>query len=142
MTRKNATADWTAIVKAAVLGAGGSMGITLLLTALATSLVGRETVGESSVDALTAGILILSSIGGSLLGAAVAGHHRLQVCLATGGMYFLLLIGCTALLFDGVYRGVGVTALAILGGSGASALVGLKEGKRRGAYRPAKKRNW
>ena len=62
--------------------------------------------------------------------------------MASCGMALLLLIGCTALLFDGVYRGVGVTALAILGGSGASALVGLKEGKSRGAYRPAKKRNW
>ena len=142
MGKKRSKGDWISVVKAAALGAGGSMIITLLLTALGANLVSREMVDESFVNAAAVGILILSSIAGSMLAAAAAGHLRLQVSLTTAGVYFVALIGCTAMLFGGVYQGVGVTALAILGGGGAAALLGLKERKGRGAYRPAKKRNW
>ena len=142
MNKKQGQSDWISIIKGAGIGAGGSLLVTLALTALAAKLVSQETIGEASLDAVTAAILVMSSICGSLLAASATGHHRLQICLATGGLYFGMLLSCTALLFDGVYENVGVTALAILGGCGAVILMGLKEGKKRGSYRRPKKVNW
>lgn len=140
--KKQDRSEISSISIGAAVGAGGSVIVTLMLSVLSASLVGREILPETSIDALTVGVLILSSMCGSLIGYAVTGHHRLPVCLTTGGGYYLLLLASTALFFGGEYRAVGVTALAILGGSGAMVLLGLKEGKRGRRSRYVKNRNW
>ena len=142
MDKKRGQTDWTSVVKGAAVGAGGSILMTLALTALAAGLVVRETIDETSLDTVTAGILILSSICGSLLAASATGHHRLPVCMASGALYFLLLIACAILMYDGANGAVGVTALLVLGGSGAAALLGLKEGRKGRGHRTYKNRNW
>ena len=142
MNRKQGQSDYKRILKAAGIGAGGSMIVTLALTALAASFVQREIVGETSQDALSAGILVLSAICGSLLAVSITEYRRLVVCLSAGAVYFLLLLSCTAMLFDGAYSHVGITALAILGGCGAVILLALNAGKRSSARRRTKYRNW
>ena len=132
----------TEIAIGAGIGAGGSMLATLVLTAMAANLMNRETVGEQSLDALTAGILVLSGAVGALIAWGVTGHHRLPVCTLSGAVYYLVLLGVNALLFDGAYHAVAVTAVAILGGCGAVALLGLKEGRKRYHGRSRKSTNW
>ena len=116
--------------------------MSLALSALGAELVSREVIAETSIDALTAAILILSAACGALLAVTVTGHHRLPVCMLAGGIYFLSLLSCTALLFGGVYRAVGVSGLTVLGGCGAVVLLGLKESGNRRGRRHAKNRNW
>lgn len=130
------------IAMGAGIGAGGSMLATLALTALVSCLMDREAIGEASLDGAVVGILLVSSAVGSLVAASIVGHHRLPVCIAAGAVYYLALIGCNAMLFDGTYSAVAVTAIAVLGGSGAMALLGLNE--RRSGHRPhrTKRRNW
>ena len=142
MMKKQEGIGMSAIGFGAAAGAGGSMAVTLILTALAANLVSREAVSADLLDALTVGILVLSAGCGSLLGYAVTGHHRLPVCLSAGLLYYLMLLGCNALVFDGAYRTVGVTAVAILGGSGAVALLGLRGGKKSPRSRYTKNKKW
>ena len=130
----------SSVLTSGAVGAGGSLVIAIILTAVAANLVKMEAVTEGAIDGLTAGVLLVSSVGGALISAGLCGHHRLQTCLAAGGIYFVLLLACTVMLFGGAYRGVGVTALLILGGSGGAALLGLKEGKKRRRSTGANKR--
>ena len=137
MVKQQDNERWTAIGKGAAIGAGGSMLITVSLAALFAALVDHGSIGEDMIDPVGAFILTLASLAGSVLGASVTGHHRLAVCLFTAVVYFCMLLVCAALLFGGVYRNVGVTALAILGGSGAAVLLGLRERK---SGRPKRRR--
>lgn len=142
MDKKWEATDWTAIIKGAVIGAGGSMLATLAMTALAAWLISRGSIDALSIDTVTAAVLILSAVCGSFLATAVTGHHRLPVCMATGVVYILLLLSCAIMLFDGVNGTFGVTVLAVLGGCGAVALLGLKEMGKSGTRRHPKSRNW
>lgn len=142
MDKKRGDADWPSVVKGAAIGAGGSVAMSLALSALGAELVSREVIAETSIDALTAAILILSAACGALLAETVTGHHRLPVCMLAGGIYFISLLSCTALLFGGVYRAVGVSGLTVLGGCGAVVLLGLKESGNGRGRRHAKNRNW
>ena len=119
------------------LGAGGSMLLTLLLSAFTAWMMDKEMIGEGSVNACAVAILVASAAVGAIMAFRKVGHHRLLVCMAAGGVYYLLLIASTALLFSGEFQAMGATALAILGGSGAIALLGLKgEGKKRNSRYP------
>lgn len=138
--RKREESVLSSVLSSGAIGAVGSMVIALILTAIAANLVKREAVSEGMLNSLTAGVLVASSVSGALIAARLCGHHRLQTCLVAGGIYFLMLLACTAILFDGVYRGVGVTAVLILGGSGGAVLLGLKEGKKRKRFSGANKR--
>lgn len=139
---KQEEANLSATVIGGAVGGGGSIVATLILSALATGLANRGMVGEASIDAVSVGILVLSSVVGSLLGCAVTGHRRVQVCLISGGVYYLALLACNVMLFDGIFRTVGVTGLVVLGGCGAVILLGLKEGKRGHRMGKTKNRNW
>ena len=139
MSIKQGQSVWTSVGIGASVGAGGSVVATLALSALAASLISRETISETSMDMVALAILILSSAVGALTAVKVTAHHRLPVCMASGCIYYLVLLSCTALFFGGVYSAVGVTGLAIFGGCGAVVLLGLKEGRRGGARRYLKK---
>lgn len=130
MVKQQDNERWTAIGKGAAIGAGGSMLVALGLTAVFAALVDHGSIGEDMINPAGAFILTLSSLAGSLLSAAVIGHHRFAACLSTAVIYFGMLLACTAMLFGGIYQNVGVTALAILGGSGAAILLGLREGRK------------
>ena len=49
----------------------------------------------------------------------------MQMCLLTGVCYYLALLAMTALFFGGQYSALGVTALAVLAGSGGAALLSI-----------------
>lgn len=118
----------TAMSMPAGLGVGllVSGAITLIGSMVVAWLVIRETIPETSVGYGTIGILLLSSILGAWAAVKRIKRQRLIVCLLAGLCYYLLLVACTATFFGGQYSGMGVTALVILGGSGAVGLMGLK----------------
>ena len=139
--KKRESSVGSEMIVAAAAGAGGSVLVTIALCALAAKLVSLEITSDSSVDIIVVGILILASAIGSLVACGMCARRRLPVCLATGVIYYLLLVASNILLFNSVYYALGGTAVAVLGGCGAVALIGLKGEKRAGyAYR-TKKRN-
>lgn len=99
------------------IGAGLSIVITLGGAAIIAALLVSEKIGEGAVDYLSMVIQLLSSVAGAWCSYGIAKKMRLQVCLLSGACYFLILLGMTALLFEGQYTSVWLSALIILAGS-------------------------
>ena len=78
-------------------------------------------------------LLIVSSFAGAMISFGRIKRQRMLVCIVSGVIYFAMLMSMTALFFGGQYSAVGTTALLVLAGSGAAALLGLRQG--RGAKR-------
>ena len=114
------------LLVASALGAVVALIVTMIISSLGASLMTTERVGEDSAGIISVIMLITSSFVGAEVAIVKAGHHRLAVCLAAGVSYLIILLACNALLFDGKYQAVGTTALAVLGGSGCAALLGLR----------------
>lgn len=111
------------------VGGGVSLGITLLLSAVLAWLVHRETMTMENIGYGILAMLLLASFLGAETAFGQIRRQRLLVCGLSGLIYFALLLSITALFFGGQYSGVGVTALLILAGSGAAALLGLRQGR-------------
>ena len=140
--KKQESSAGSKMIAAAAIGAGGSVLASLVLCALAAKLLSLEITSDSSVDMMVVGIVILTSAIGALTACRVCTNRRLPVCIVTGVVYYLVLIVCNIMLFDGAFRALGGTAIAVLGGCGAVALMGLK-GERREVYRHrSKMSNW
>ena len=114
------------------LGAALSLAITLIGACVSAWLIHKEIVDENAVGYCSLITLLLASSLGAVLAMNRTKRMRMQVCLLTGASYFLSLLCITALFFGGEYTGIGVTALAVLGGSGAVALMSIRQKKSRG----------
>ena len=105
------------------------VGVTLIATVILAWLITAEKMGESAVGYGAMVALLLSAILGSWAASAKIGRLRTQVCLITGGIYYLVLLSITALFFGGQYQGMGVAAILVIAGSGVTALLGIREEK-------------
>lgn len=110
------------------LGAAVSMAVTIAFSLLTAKLVDSGSLAESGIGYAAMGILLLSSILGAMTAIRRIKRQRLVVCLASGGIYYALLLSMTALFFGGQYTGMGVTALVVAGGCGAVILAGMGQG--------------
>lgn len=118
------------------LGVSVSLLITIVLAAVLTWGAIEGKVAEKTIGYMTMGILLISSILGTLLSALKIQRRRMLVCCVTGGVYYLVLLGGTAVFFGGNYRGTGVTGGLVLLGSLISGLLSLNANKRRaGRYK-------
>lgn len=120
------------------LAIGGlvSLLVTVAGAAILALVVLNETIGENGVGYGSAAVLMLAAITGAWSALAAVKKNRLQVCLLSGGVYYLLLLGTTALFFGGQYRGMGVTAVVILAGA---LIVAFFPGKERGKFKVRKR---
>lgn len=109
-------------------GAGVSIVTTIVAAMLIAWLLSKEVIGQ---DQIGYGIMVLLA-GAAFLGSVCAyakiKRQRMLVCLASGVIYFAILLSFTALFFGGQYSGVGVTALLIGAASAAAGLIGLRGG--------------
>ena len=115
-------------------GTALSLGITLLLAALAAWLVLEEVIEETHIGYCVMVILMAASFLGALTACGRIKRQRLLVCMLSGSVYFLLLMSITALFFGGQYEAVGVTGILVFGGSMLAVLSSgsnSREGKRR-----------
>ena len=119
------------------IGLAASLALTLAAAAIAANLILGQKIQETAIGYGAIIILLLASSIGAGLAAMLVKRRWMVVCLGAGGLYYLTLIGITALFFGGQYQGMGVTALAVLGGCGAVGLLGLR-GERSGAKRRKK----
>ncbi len=97
--------------------------ITILGAALCASLISQEVIGPEKTGLVSTVILVLSAAAGAITAMRLIGRLRMQMCLAAGGCYYLLLLSMTALFFEGQYEGLLPTAIAVLAGSGAVAIL-------------------
>ena len=112
------------------IGYAAGAAVSLLLTLIGTAVIVNAVLGgkmaERSIGYGTITILLAASAFGAWLAAALIKRRWVIVCLGAGAIYYLTLLGITALFFGGQYHGMGVTALVILAGCGAVGLLGLK----------------
>jgi len=99
--------------------------ITLIGAAISAYLVYSESIQQESIGFASMTVLVLSSGLGALVSMHKIKRMRIQMCLLTGVCYYLALLAMTALFFGGQYSALGVTALAVLAGSGGAALLSM-----------------
>ena len=104
-------------------GAAVSLGVTAMLSAVTAWLVVSGRFAPDSVGYFVMVILLLSTASGAAMASGRIRRCRLQICLAAGGIYYGCLLAVTALFFGGIYNGMGVTALMVLCGCLATALL-------------------
>ncbi len=100
-----------------------SLVVTLLLTAVMAALINQEAMEASTMEAGAMIVTAIAAAAGALTAMQRIKKMRLQMCLAAGACYYCLLLAMTALIFGGQYAGLGSSALSILAGSGAVALL-------------------
>ena len=111
------------------LGLLASMVVTFIGAAILAWLVAGEKIAENTIGYGAMTILLISSMLGALFAANGIKRMRVQMCVTSGGVYYLSLLAITALFFGGAYQGMGVAALAVFVGCGMAALIGLRNGK-------------
>lgn len=121
----------TASSMPAGLALGGciSLAVTLAGAAVFAALISRETLQMGSIGYCSIAVILLSSLLGAAVAAARIKRRRVYVCALSGVIYYAVLLAMTALFFGGQYQGMGVTALLVLAGCGAAALLGLRREK-------------
>ena len=108
------------------IGLAVSMFLTMIGAALVANLILSGKMGEEGIGYGATATLLLSSAAGAWLAAILIKRRWMLVCLGAGGIYYLMLLAITAMFFGGQYQGMGVTALLVLGGSGAMGLLGVR----------------
>ncbi len=116
------------------VGVAVSVGSTIVLSAAAAKMLVMEILSEGTIGYAVLFILFVSAFVGALTAVEKIKSRRFLVCMLSGILYMIVLLGATALLFGGEYEAVGVTGLLVLGGSAAAALLGneqKKEGRKK-----------
>ena len=111
--------------QALVIGLLAGVVVSLAGAALLAYLIEKESIDISGIKA---GGIVIHLIGSALtcvIAYRVMKRQRIVVCALSALCYFLVQIGMTAMFFGGQYQGIGVGALAILGGGVLSILPGL-----------------
>ena len=105
-----------------------------VLTNLAVVLIGAAfgawliLSGKLALDALQLCALVtlfLAGAAGAWVTTAWIGRQRVLMCLLSGSCCYLLLLGITALVFEGQYDSLGSSALMVLLGCGVIVIMGL-----------------
>jgi hypothetical protein len=68
-------------------------------------------------------VILLSAALGAFVAQQLVKHRKIVVCLASGAVYYVLLMATTALFFGGQYQGMGVTFGMVLAGTGSIGLI-------------------
>lgn len=117
----------TGIPAGLAIGALISLIITMAGAAVMAYLVLNETVGESGIGYASMIVLFIGAAMGAWGAYSSIKKQRLQICLMSAGVYYLILLAITALFFGGQYQGLGVTALVVLIGTQVVAFFPGKE---------------
>ena len=92
-------------------------------------LVSSGKIGEGGIFYAAMLVVALAAAAGAWFSTSVIQRLRLQMCLLSGGCYFLSLLAMTALFFGGQYQGIGTIAIVILCGCAVIAFFPTKKGQ-------------
>ena len=114
-----------------IIGVLVSVLISLVASVILAGLIGAEKMSMGAVEYGSAVILMMASAAGSFTACRKVNHHRTQVCLMTGGAYYLLLLAITSVFYEGKFQGLGITAVSVILGCAVVALLGIRDKKTR-----------
>lgn len=116
-------------------GAGISLGITILGSAVIAKMLDMRKMDEKMIGYAVMIMLMTASFLGAMVSRNRIKRQHLLVCCLAGVIYLLELLGITALFFGGQYEAIGVTMSVVFGGSMLALLCG---GRSSGAGRRRK----
>ena len=120
------------------IGAGTGIIVTVVLSAVMAHLIAKEIIEMNTVGYGSILILLLASVVGGWTAVKKIKKMPMEMALANGAAYFIILVLLTAVVYGGRYQGMGVTFLCV--GIG-SVIAGISAGKcRRKAKRKATKK--
>lgn len=131
VVNQKVTGNAASVPAGLAMGALMSLAITVAGAGILAKLLDMEKMIWENIGYGIMILLILSSFFGGLTAYKRIKRQRLLVCMASGAVYYGLLLSITALFFGGQYEAVGVTALLVLGGSLAAGMLGLRQGKKK-----------
>ncbi len=105
-----------------------SLIMTLVGVVVTAILLDKEWIKEEAVGYGAVITLMISTCAGAIMAAKRIKRLRMQMCLLSGGVYYVSLLIVTALFFGGQYEGMGVTALVVLGCAVATGFLGANGG--------------
>ncbi len=108
--------------------------VSLLVTGIGSYLIEAETLGENAENGIVVVALLLGSVISAMIAVKREQGTRIILSLAGAGCYYLILLCCGALFFDGIRSGIGVTALVTLSGALVVWILGIK-GQKKTKYR-------
>lgn len=127
MIRKEGTGKIpTALVFAIVAG----LAVTVLGTVIAASLIHAQTIGEDAAGVAAMITILFGAMISSVVAAEKVREMRFVMCLSGGVVYYLTLICCAAIVFDGVKSGIFASLAVAAAGSMVVYLLGMKGGRK------------
>lgn len=128
-TQNKATGRASSIPAGLAAGAAVSILVTAVICLLGGWMIGSEIISQEQIGYCAIAALLVSAIMGSNTAWKKIRRKRLIVSLASGGIYYLILVAITIALFDGGFQGLGVTLVVILIGTVLPILLRNGEGK-------------
>ena len=126
MRRKSGTAKSLPVGFA--LGFCCSLAVTLCASAITAYFIHTEKMDQTQIGYASIITLILAAAAGSMITKQAIKTKPLLACGGTALLYYIGLLGVTALFFGGQYQGMGTTAICILIGASITAILsGMKK---------------
>lgn len=119
--------------RAVLLGVGIGVVTMTSACAIAAGLMTRGIAATENMGLFAAGILVLSGLLGGVAVRLAGGRGWETVLAAIGELVVLFVLN--GVLCGGQVEGIGVTAMALLGGSGAALLLWQRRGSTRNRRR-------
>lgn len=135
MIVKNTTGRAASMGVGLLTGVMVSLGCTILGAMIGAFLITHEYVEATSIGYCSMVTLLVSPLLGSTTAMKRIKHRKMYVCMLSGALYYAVLLSVTTLFFGGQYRGMGVTALLVVTGCGASMLLEIRQPRKRSAHK-------
>ena len=113
------------LLRTLAVGVCVSMISLLAATFILSMLIYHERISVNGINCGTLFILMISALFGSCAAIKSYGEKRVRIGALAGLLYGVVLLGITALFFDGRYQGVVVTLFLVLGMGAVSGLVAI-----------------
>ena len=123
--------EWRRLPIAMTIGLAVGLATVLLVTAIGASLITSEKLPENGVDWISTVALLFGSAVSAATAAGKMRRNGLVICLGGSLTLYVALCCMSAVLFDGLKSGVGITALVMLIGGVVVWLVCLGKQKKR-----------
>ena len=104
-------------------GALVSILMTVMICIIGGWMIGSEMIEQNKIGYCSITALLASAILGSMVASKKVQRKRFLITLASGGIYYALLVAVTIIFFDGSFQGMGVTLITVLIGVVVSVLI-------------------
>lgn len=123
MTAIKKSFDGKSVPISITVGTALCVALSLIGALCIAMLLEGESIEETTLGYGVMLVTLLSSFAGSFVALKMSKKYQLPIAIGVGAAYYAVMLAMTALVFDGRYRGLGVTALIITGSCSCAILL-------------------